>query len=66
METAINVCRQSGYSEHALSLAEKHKKHESYLKIQLEDIKDYQRALQYIGKLQFEAVSQLCHTFSDL
>ncbi|XP_005091075.1 vacuolar protein sorting-associated protein 11 homolog isoform X1 [Aplysia californica] len=55
VETAINVCRQSGYSEHALSLAEKHKKHESYLKIQLEDIKDYQRALEYIGKLDFEA-----------
>lgn len=57
METAINVCRQSGYCNHALALAEKHKKHEHYLKIQLEDIKDYQKALQYIGKLDFEAVS---------
>jgi len=55
VETAINVCRQSGYPEHALSLAEKHNKHESYLKIQLEDIKDYTRALQYIGKLDFKA-----------
>ncbi|KAK3746923.1 hypothetical protein RRG08_030334 [Elysia crispata] len=54
VETAINVCRQSGYCKHALALAEKHEKHEHYLKIQLEDIKDYQKALAYIGKLEFE------------
>ena len=56
VETAINVCRQSGYCKHALALAEKHEKHEHYLKIQLEDIKDYQKALAYIGKLEFEPV----------
>ncbi|GFO24686.1 vacuolar protein sorting-associated protein 11-like protein [Plakobranchus ocellatus] len=55
VETAINVCRQSGYCKHALALAEKHQKHEHYLKIQLEDIKDYQKALAYIGKLDFES-----------
>uniref|UniRef100_A0A2C9MAP2 Vacuolar protein sorting-associated protein 11 homolog n=1 Tax=Biomphalaria glabrata TaxID=6526 RepID=A0A2C9MAP2_BIOGL len=55
VETAINVCRQSGYCAHALALAEKHRKHEHYLKIQIEDIKDYQKALQYIGKLDFES-----------
>lgn len=53
VETAIRVCRQAGYFEHALFLAEKHGKHEWYLRIQLEDIKQYQRALQYISKLEF-------------
>lgn len=69
METAIKVCRQAGYHHHALSLAEKHQKHEWYLKIQLEDIRDYQAALLYIGRLEFEAVSIyfflfLCFKFS--
>jgi hypothetical protein len=53
VETAIRVCRQAGYFEHAIFLAEKHGKHEWYLRIQLEDIKQYQRALEYIGKLEF-------------
>ena len=56
VETAIKVCRQAGYHRHALSLAEKHQKHEWYLKIQLEDIRDYQAALAYIARLQFDAV----------
>ena len=57
VETAIKVCRQAGYHRHALSLAEKHQKHEWYLKIQLEDIRDYQAALTYIARLHFDAVS---------
>ena len=56
VETAIRVCRQAGYYQHALYLADKHAQHEWYLKIQLEDIKDYQKALHYIGKLQFHQV----------
>lgn len=56
VETAIKVCRQAGYYEHALFLAEKHNIHEWYLKIQLEDIKDYKKAVEYIGKLKFEEV----------
>ncbi|XP_033108411.1 vacuolar protein sorting-associated protein 11 homolog isoform X2 [Anneissia japonica] len=54
VETAIKVCRQAGYYKHALFLAEKHGQHDWYLKIQLEDIKDYQKALQYISRLSFE------------
>ncbi|XP_007934636.1 vacuolar protein sorting-associated protein 11 homolog [Orycteropus afer afer] len=54
VETAIKVLRQAGYYSHALYLAENHAHHEWYLKIQLEDIKNYQEALQYIGKLPFE------------
>ncbi|XP_076968804.1 vacuolar protein sorting-associated protein 11 homolog [Tamandua tetradactyla] len=54
VETAIRVLRQAGYYSHALYLAENHAHHEWYLKIQLEDIKNYQEALRYIGKLPFE------------
>ena len=36
------VCRKAGYLKHALSLAEKHAKHDLYLKIQIDDQKDYQ------------------------
>ncbi|PIK39430.1 putative vacuolar protein sorting-associated protein 11-like [Apostichopus japonicus] len=53
VETAIKVCRQAGYFEHALYLSEKHRRHDWYLKIQLEDIKDFQEALSHISGLQF-------------
>uniref|UniRef100_A0A8C4Q9L1 Vacuolar protein sorting-associated protein 11 homolog n=1 Tax=Eptatretus burgeri TaxID=7764 RepID=A0A8C4Q9L1_EPTBU len=53
VETAIKVLRQAGYFDHALFLAERDQQHEWYLKIQLEDKKDYQRALKYISKLSF-------------
>ncbi|XP_065653424.1 vacuolar protein sorting-associated protein 11 homolog [Hydra vulgaris] len=60
VETAIKVCRQAGYFEHALQLAEKKKQHEWYIKIQLEDIKDYEKALKYMHMLPFqEAESNL-------
>uniref|UniRef100_A0A3B3RJX0 Vacuolar protein sorting-associated protein 11 homolog n=1 Tax=Paramormyrops kingsleyae TaxID=1676925 RepID=A0A3B3RJX0_9TELE len=54
VETAIRVLRQAGYHSHAVFLAEKHAHHEWYLKIQLEDLKNYQEALRYIGRLPFE------------
>ncbi|XP_052796081.1 vacuolar protein sorting-associated protein 11 homolog [Mya arenaria] len=54
VETAIRVCRQANYYEHALFLANKHHLHEWYLKIQLDDIRDYCKALEYIGRLEFE------------
>lgn len=47
------MCRQAGYFEHALYLSEKHRRHDWYLKIQLEDIKDFQEALSHISGLQF-------------
>jgi len=56
VETAIRVCRQAGYHQHALQLAEKHNKHKWYLKIQLEDTQEYQKALAYIKKLPFHEV----------
>ncbi|CAH2319593.1 vacuolar sorting-associated 11 homolog [Pelobates cultripes] len=53
VEIAIKVLRQAGYHSHALYLAEKHAHHEWYLKIQLEDIKNFNEALRYIGRLPF-------------
>ena len=70
VETAIKVCRQAGYFEHALFLAEKHNKHEWYLRIQLEDIKQYHKALEYIGRLEFSEVqssySSLCKSSENM
>jgi len=51
VDIAISVCRQAGYFRHALSLAEKHRKHDLYLKIQIDDEKDYQKALKYMSLL---------------
>lgn len=52
VEIAIKVCRQAS-SEDALILAEKHGKHEWYLKIQIEDRHNYKDALEYISNLDF-------------
>ena len=53
LETAIKVCRQAGYFDHALLLASSRGRHEWYLKILLEDSKDYEKALDYISTLPF-------------
>ena len=53
LETAIRVCRQAGYFQHALFLARKHEQHDWYLKIQLEDQKNHGDALEYTGTLPF-------------
>ena len=57
VETAIRVCRSAGYHKHALSLSERHHRHDWYLKVQLEDNLDYTAALKYISKLPFEEVN---------
>ena len=51
IDTAIKVLRQSGYFKQALELCEKNKKHEDYLKIQLEHLHDYTGALNFISRL---------------
>lgn len=53
VEIAIKVCRQVS-SDDALSLARKHAKHDSYLKIQIEDHEKHTDALNYISNLEFE------------
>ncbi|KAF9158723.1 hypothetical protein DFQ26_007306 [Actinomortierella ambigua] len=51
LETAIQVCRQAGYHEHAVYLAEKFDQHDLYLTIQIDDLKQYSRALAYMRRL---------------
>lgn len=56
LETAIRVCRQAGYFEHASYLAKKYDRHEDYLRIQIEDASNYKDALAYLKKLGPEEV----------
>ncbi|KAI8328773.1 hypothetical protein BC941DRAFT_444279 [Chlamydoabsidia padenii] len=51
LETAINVCRQAGYYEHAVYLAKKFHEHDLYLDIVIEDMRDYDTAIEYIRHL---------------
>ncbi|RNA18522.1 vacuolar sorting-associated 11 -like protein [Brachionus plicatilis] len=51
VDTGIKVLRQSGFYKQALNLCKKHSKHEDYLKIQLENLKDYGESLNYIQNL---------------
>ncbi|CAL1686711.1 unnamed protein product [Lasius platythorax] len=53
VEIAIKVCRQAS-PEDALLLAQKHGKHEWYLRIQIEDKREYKKALEYMATLEFE------------
>ncbi|KAB5591994.1 Vacuolar protein sorting-associated-like protein [Ceratobasidium theobromae] len=48
LDTAIRVCRQAGYFEHAAYLAKKYVRHEEYLRIQVEDAQNYKEALEYL------------------
>jgi hypothetical protein len=64
LKTAIRVCRQAGYFEHASYLAKKFEKHEDYLSIQIEDMANFKDALKYLRKLGPEAVWLfVSHTF---
>jgi len=57
LDTAIRVCRQAGYFEHASYLARKYERHEDYLRIQIEDAGNVKDALAYLRKLGPDAVS---------
>lgn len=56
LETAIRVCRQAGFFDHASYLAKKYERHEDYLQIQIEDAGNYKDALVYLRKLGNQAV----------
>jgi len=58
VETAIKVCRQANYHNYASQLAKKHKEHDWYLKIQLEDLGHHVKALAYIKTLDFYAAEK--------
>ncbi|KAF9447421.1 hypothetical protein P691DRAFT_760788 [Macrolepiota fuliginosa MF-IS2] len=55
LDTAIRVCRQAGYFEHAAWLARKYERHEDYLRIQIEDAQDFRDAGAYLRMLGPEA-----------
>ncbi|KAH6902717.1 vacuolar membrane protein [Coprinopsis sp. MPI-PUGE-AT-0042] len=55
LDTAIRVCRQAGYFDHASYLAKKYERHEDYLRIQIEDAGNVKDALAYLRKLGPEA-----------
>lgn len=73
VETAIRVCRQANYHQHALctlsiaieihflptcaDLAETHREHDWALRILLDDLADYEKALRYMGTLAFDDVA---------
>jgi hypothetical protein len=72
VETAIHVCRQAGYREHALLLAKKHKEHGWFIKIHIEDFPDephgrnYKRALRHIETLPFAAAEKYLSQFGKI
>eukprot|EP01129_Flabellula_baltica_P016736 TRINITY_DN9066_c0_g1_i1.p1 TRINITY_DN9066_c0_g1~~TRINITY_DN9066_c0_g1_i1.p1 ORF type:complete len:909 (+),score=191.88 TRINITY_DN9066_c0_g1_i1:149-2875(+) len=51
VSTAIKVCRQAGYFYQALDLAQINQQHDWYLKILIEDMKNYQDAFHYIEEI---------------
>ncbi|KAJ7081971.1 hypothetical protein C8R43DRAFT_338381 [Mycena crocata] len=55
LDTAIRVCRQAGYFSHASYLAKKYERHEEYLRIQIEDARNYSEALVYLRALGGDA-----------
>ncbi|KAI9446876.1 hypothetical protein F5148DRAFT_1278202 [Russula earlei] len=55
LDTAIRVCRQAGYFEHAAYLAKRWSRHEDYLRIQIEDTGHFNDALAYLRRLGPEA-----------
>ncbi|TFY63783.1 hypothetical protein EVG20_g6177 [Dentipellis fragilis] len=55
LDTAIRVCRQAGYFEHASYLAKRWERHEEYLRIQIEDAGNYKDALAYLRRLGHES-----------
>lgn len=56
VDTAINVCRQAGYFEHAIYLAEAYKYYDLYINIQVEDLHNYHDVITYMNKLPFKIV----------
>lgn len=58
LDTAIRVCRQAGFFEHATYLARKYGRHEDYLRIQIEDAEEYKDALRYLRSLGPEACEE--------
>jgi hypothetical protein len=74
LDTAIRVCRQAGYFEHAAYLARMYEKHDDYLRIQIEDvdagseggIEGVRNAVVYLRELGPEKVSFNSYCWQDI
>jgi hypothetical protein len=56
LATAIRVCRQAGFYEHAVYLAKRYARHADYLKIQLDDLDDFDGVSLYLQTLPGDVV----------
>ncbi|XP_017787997.1 PREDICTED: vacuolar protein sorting-associated protein 11 homolog [Habropoda laboriosa] len=65
VEIAIKVCRLAS-PEDALLLAQKHGRHEWYLRIQIEDKHEYEKALEYMATLEFEEAESIMKKYGDI
>lgn len=54
LNTAIHVCRQGGYFQHAAYLAKRYKQHDEYLRIQVDDLLNFSDVMEYIRTLTIE------------
>ncbi|MCO5613916.1 hypothetical protein L7F22_068196 [Adiantum nelumboides] len=51
LDTAIRVCRQAGYFQHAAYLAQRYHQPDEYIRIQIEDVGNYLDAMRYVRSL---------------
>ncbi|KAJ8936386.1 hypothetical protein NQ318_010793 [Aromia moschata] len=65
VDIAIKVCRQGSPTE-ALILAKKHKKHDWYIKLQIEDHQKYSDVIDYIGNLSFEDAENYMKKYGNI
>lgn len=59
VETAIRVCTQGGFHDHALWLAKRFGENEWYLRIQMEDLKGYSDTVDYLRMLDAREIVRL-------
>lgn len=52
LDTAISMCRQGGYYDQAVFLAKKNEEHDLVVDILIEDLKNYDEAMDYISRLE--------------
>lgn len=65
VDTAIHVCRQAGHYNHAIRLASQHGKHGMYLKILIEDSKDFPTAIEHIYSLKLMDAENLVKQYGQ-
>jgi len=62
----MTTLRSAGYTEDALYLAKKHAKHDWYFKLQLEDMQNYEEAIEYTFSLPFEDARYAAQTYGKV